>query len=468
MSVELVGSQAGGPRRNGPASESEAKRGGLRLLVACSVITAIVAVRDIGGISLDKSVLVAVVVMSMAILDYSGLLAYIAFVALFFAGLPANYIVPFGVLFLFAKGGRGGFGPRLIPAFALVALEGLHVLFFGGQLIVFLQWAAFILLVTVFLCGRRRRADIHLVIWSFASGVVVASTIMAINSLHHLGSGLVADLSSFRLGNVKLVGNIGDDITLGTNQDTLALFIVIAISALLTLFLLTRRLPAITALLSTMLGVFGVLTQSRTFAITLAVYLAAVVIFSARKQRRSLTVVFLGVALATYLITQFVPGVLDALASRFTEADISGGRIEIFGQYSEFVWGSWARLVFGVGLQDQQIKAGLASVPHNGYEQMFVAWGFTGLPFVVAWLASFIRKPTSAQRSLRAAGREPEHRPRTPLAAYLPLGCLALFITALQFMAPELILLTLIPSAILIRREPWDPAGDRQLTFWGK
>jgi hypothetical protein len=469
MSAELVGSQAGGPRRNGLASESEAKSPGLRLLVACSVITAIVAVRDIGGLSLDSFVFVAVVVMSMVMLDYSGLLAYIAFLALFIAGLPANYIVPFGLLFLLAKGGRGGFVPRLIPAFALVALEGLHVLFSGGQLIAFLHWAAFILLVTVFLCGRRRRADIHLVIWSFASGVVVASTIMAINSLRLLGNGFgsVAALSSFRLGNVKEVGYIGNEMTLGADQNTLGLFIVIAIAALLTLFILTRRLPAITALLLTVLTVLGILTQSRTFAITLAVYLAAVVISSARKQRQSLTVVFLGVALAAYLMTQFVPGVLDALSSRFTGGDISGERIAIFGQYSEFMWGSWDRLVFGVGLQDQQIKAGLASVPHNGYQQMFVAWGFTGLPFVIAWLASLVRKPASAQRFLRAAGREPERRPRTPLAVYLPLGCLALFIMALQFLSPELILLTLIPSAILIGREPWDAAGGRQLTFWG-
>ena len=160
----------------------------------------------------------------------------------------------------------------------------------------------------------------------------------------------------------------------------------------------------------------GLLTVSRTFLLCLAVIVVLYILLQKRSLfQRALTVLILGsvAIIMLLLISKYFPSIIDNYDNRFGAEDVTGGRSYLLKFYNELILSSPENLFFGIGIQSIASKA-LAitgvnvQVPHNGYQQLIVAWGIPGLVLMVL----FVYKIISQARKLSK---------KTPLLYYLPL-----------------------------------------------
>ena len=96
-----------------------------------------------------------------------------------------------------------------------------------------------------------------------------------------------------------------------------------------------------------------------------------------------------GVALY-WIVQKLIPLYLSSLSQRFQEADVYGGRTEIFEYYMSRMWEHFDRLLFGVGLQNYSDKYGYYMSAHNGIQEVVIAWGIIGLIVVTIMMINML------------------------------------------------------------------------------
>lgn len=146
-------------------------------------------------------------------------------------------------------------------------------------------------------------------------------------------------------------------------------------------------------------AIFGFMTLSRSYAITLLfiVLFYILTIKGSLKQRVKYVIYTLSsIVLILLVINKLTPNIFHNLLSRFIEDDLLGGRDKLFVFYNEHIFSSIDRFFFGIGLQDFQGKI-LAihnveiNVPHNGIQEIWVAWGLIGTVLFIFMLLSLVK-----------------------------------------------------------------------------
>lgn len=140
-------------------------------------------------------------------------------------------------------------------------------------------------------------------------------------------------------------------------------------------------------LLAAALLIFGTLTASRTYLVCL-LFMLLLLLFSQkggiRRKLKFLGGMVLVLILALVVLWLVFPELMEYFYSRFLVADITTGRIGTMGLYHKFIWSNPWYLGFGIGLQDFAIKVTQVhrvsrSVPHNGIQELVIAWGLPGV-----------------------------------------------------------------------------------------
>lgn len=181
------------------------------------------------------------------------------------------------------------------------------------------------------------------------------------------------------------------------NPNTLGIMCVLATTGLMQLRTAGRGKKS-DMFIAIVLLVFGTLTSSRTFLACLAL-MFVFLLFSQRgtvaQKFRFLGTIVLVVIIALVVLNAVFPELMAYYTSRFQENDLTTGRTDLMGNYHEFIVSNPKVMFFGIGLQDFGTKVVnvyrvASNVPHNGIQELVIAWGMPGLILFAVLLMSMI------------------------------------------------------------------------------
>lgn len=181
------------------------------------------------------------------------------------------------------------------------------------------------------------------------------------------------------------------------NPNTLGILCVLALGGLFQLAM-TRNERRSDMVLAICLLIIGALTMSKTFAACLMIMLLlfALVKKGDLAQKKRLFLLFLLVAVIAGIILMVVfPQVIGDFLYRFSKKDFTSGRADLFLKYNNFILERFDVLCFGVGVQSFREKlvtqyAVAANVPHNGFQEVLIAWGLPGILLFLWFVATLI------------------------------------------------------------------------------
>jgi O-antigen ligase len=82
--------------------------------------------------------------------------------------------------------------------------------------------------------------------------------------------------------------------------------------------------------------------------------------------------------LAVFYLFTFTE-VYQNIQFRFENSDLTTGRSDLFVDYMNFMGNHPEKMIFGLGLQYTNLKAGLETVPRNAFLETYVCLGIVGL-----------------------------------------------------------------------------------------
>ena len=236
--------------------------------------------------------------------------------------------------------------------------------------------------------------DHRLVIRGLTVSVVGVCAIMLVMQMQQFDFNLVAVFArsahSFRFGQSNMASG---RFALNFNANNLGFICNLATcgSLLLTIRKEQRRLDIVLAI-STI--IFTLMTLSRSAIVCVVMIFAAFLLLT---EGNALKKVWTGVGgivitlLALVLIQIFAPSVFENILERFQRADVWNGRGGLFKYYNQFLFSSPWYALFGIGMQHIFEKVSsrfpVASVPHMGFQEVWVAWGVVGVIMlcIVLW-----------------------------------------------------------------------------------
>ena len=285
-------------------------------------------------------------------------------------------------------------------------LHGLDGDFALNSFVVMILPYAFVFLLQFY---NGRKVDYKYLVSVFAICVISLGIMFIIETIIDSGGNV-----TYALSNINRLGLKSDtEVTWGViNPNSLGIICVLAISGVIQkmLYLGQNKLdvPLVVALL-----IIGFLTLSRTFIICLFI---AVSLFTFGKKRtfkenlKIIGIFLIIVLICTIVFSAVFPGVYESFASRWQEADMSNGRLEIFEQSFNYIISNPSVLIWGIGQQNfaENARNLVEMPPHDAITELVMAWGIVGLALFVGYILSMI---ISAKKK----------NPNIMLANYIPL-----------------------------------------------
>lgn len=283
--------------------------------------------------------------------------------------------------------------PSIIPIFLMIVWELLHCFRADFSLRTFIVNCIPLLVLAVFMCLDARKIDYSFVVQAFAIALAVICLSLLLKLIY------LADFNILKaFAGLQRLGHDASEVSLdgkGSIQtNTLGILCVLATTGLMQLRMAGSRSPK-DMLLALFLMVFGALTASRTYLVCLALMLV-LLLFSQqgdiKTKLRYLSGVCLLVLIALGLLYLIFPDLMEYYISRFQEADITTGRDVLMINYGKFIRTNPKVMFFGIGLNhfgdDLMTTYKVAGhVPHNGIQELVIAWGLEGLIlFICLWL----------------------------------------------------------------------------------
>lgn len=293
------------------------------------------------------------------------------------------------------------FNLTILPVVLMIVWELLHC--FGAPFapIAFVNDCLPLLLLVLLMCSGKTKFDYDFIVRALAISVAAMCLCLLGRLLYTARFDVVAALSGLRrlgLDSSEVKGSI--EITGGQqNPNTLGILCVLVVSGLMQLRNAGRGKHT-DGLLMVFLLLFGAMTSSRTFLACLAIMV--VLLIAAQKGSLSQKLKFIGgvvliILLALALLYLLLPDLLEYYYGRFFVEDISTGRADLMTIYHNYIVSNPKVLLFGIGLHDfvhKIVNVYRISnlVPHNGIQELIVAWGIPGVAlFVYLWLTMIFR-----------------------------------------------------------------------------
>lgn len=255
------------------------------------------------------------------------------------------------------------------------------------------------ILLAVLMCSNYEKWDYEFIVRTMAIATLFACVVL-------LGRVLIASNMNFgdafvnmqRLGLNSETMDESLTVTDGEiNPNSLGIICVLAVSGLLQM-LSSGRGRRLDVVLVISLLILGMLTMSRTYLACLLLMVFLFVVAQRGRLRTKLQFV-IGIVACVVVVCVVVvvafPYVVETFVQRFQTTDLTSGRMDLMAKYNEFLAESAKNLFFGVGLYDMGEKltvqyAVANNVPHNGIQEVIVAWGIPGLLLFVAFLGCMI------------------------------------------------------------------------------
>ena len=143
---------------------------------------------------------------------------------------------------------------------------------------------------------------------------------------------------------------------------------------------------------------FGMIASSKTF---LVCFVTMVVLFvwgqygNVFQKFKTFTVITLVSILVVGIEALLLPETLEFLLNRFSDPDVTTGRDVLMRDYHNYIMNNIDVMFFGVGLNEfgkkvLDIRNISFNVPHNGIQEIIIAWGLPGFFMMISMLLLMI------------------------------------------------------------------------------
>lgn len=412
-----------------------------QLFLFCIIILIGVFLRDVFELPVNKFIFLLIATMGFLRLNESVVVAFFVFLIPFFIGLPANYIIMAAIVIFTIRLRTTKTSYLIIAPYIFLLLEAIHLFSPLSSIGEFIKFSVYIVIITIILFRRNAKYNNACILLAYGLGVLGAFTIIFINSLRFISFDMIIE-KGIRIGNIDWVNKNFDStsITLTIDQNTLGYFCIVAITSFLVLYH-SKKLKAFYAIPLILLTIFyGTLTLSKTFTTVLVLVLLAFFMLNMKFNKNSIKNLLSITLLFTFvfiLFDYYFPGITELILDRFKEEDISNGRTFLFQEYNDFMFSNLGRIIFGIGLQNMHLKSEIFLAPHNGPQQVFVAGGIIGVLLIAIWIL----------------GMYINSRPNKSYSTIflIPFISIIIYVQAIQFLSPYIIMLPLIVVFIALR-----------------
>ena len=254
-----------------------------------------------------------------------------------------------------------------------------------------------LIFVMVLACIQRKKTT-NMVALSRVYGItcIVCFVILLANTFQVTHMNFFQLLGSgYRLGELKALESLGYQFSY--NPNGLGFICNLGIGILLLNFY-HKKGNLLDALMIVVMLFIGTLTVSRTFLILFALTVILFIMLQNVdffKRLRSIFLLFVALGMVLLLIYALFPNIFLNYLERFMVEDVTNGRSYLSDFYNSFIFSSFDRLFFGVGMQDIVGKMRLFEnidilCPHNGYQEIVVAWGIPGLILMGIFMSGIV------------------------------------------------------------------------------
>lgn len=258
--------------------------------------------------------------------------------------------------------------------------ELLHGLFFTFSFMKYLNFIAPYSLLIIVMSVQEERLDYPYFVRYMTKCMVLMCAVYLAQILFTNGFSIEALLANMqRLGMNESYASVEGGVL---NPNTLGFMCLFCSIGILQMYTLSQcRVEDIISM--AFLLVMGIFTMSRTYLVCLVITVGLWIVAQKgtwkSKVSRVLALMLLLIVL-NILMRWLAPEVIERFVTRFRMEDGMSGRDSLFIDYMEYIFKNPIVLFFGVGVVDLEYKLSGVShnVPHNGFQEVVVAWGVLG------------------------------------------------------------------------------------------
>jgi hypothetical protein len=354
-----------------------------KILIATFV--GFIFLRDLLNIPISSNVLIAIAIIIFIIADISIMLAFLAFLIPFTTGIPGSFITMFALIIYILKTKQLTFNYALLSVWIISLLELFNMFGTNNSLILYTRIVILLLFLALVLTNTTEQYDHYKIIKYYFYGYFWACIDIIFQTLKEFSISQFIS-SGIRFGRTLNYVDISIEGKLvSPNVNSLGIYSVMVITFIIILISMNKKNFKYLPLLI-FAALVGTLTLSRTFIISLGVslifYIFISVIMKRNIVKNLLAMTSIVGVFAAVLINKF-PTLLQFVISRFQVEDISSGRLDISGYYTNYLLTHPKALVMGVGLQDYKSKTNYFMSAHNGTQEVIIAWGIIGMICII-------------------------------------------------------------------------------------
>lgn len=397
----------------------------------------LLALRDVGGVSINKYLFLAYSAFFMAISNKENLVYLICFMFPLLWGLPGTYILLVFVFIYFFKNRTLSKKVVLLTTF-FVLLEVLAIMFYPDiNSTAVIQYICTII-VFFSLITDVNNIDYQKAIGLFLIGSSALCVILLVSTLKTAPSNWL-DLFAkgwFRFGDIQ--SEETNTLMLKLNANNLAYHCVLGVSLSIVLMKKKQKQRLMLIVCTIIHFLLGVLSTSRTF-ILIMLLLIILIIWYSTKSIKAGVIVAVGVIVSGIVIFFFLqknPLILEGFKTRFNDSTIStgGGRTVVFTKIMDAFLDNPRLWVFGTGVTDYKSVIGQVGSFHNATQQLLVCYG---LPGMMIFLYGMLKPIYNGKKK--------------ELIYWLPFIACILFVQTIQFVNPSTIMLMYIVVVFALR-----------------
>ncbi|MFJ7974842.1 hypothetical protein ACIQZI_03885 [Peribacillus sp. NPDC096379] len=367
----------------------------LNNLVIISLFICVILVRDIYGVSISKYFLILLAFMLFLINDKNIILGFFAFIIPISSGVSYNFIIGIGLLILIIKN-KENIKLKFSSVFYILIiliielLSSVYGYFSIGD---FIRFLPFLLLILVVMADKHESYNHELILKFYLLGFIIMTIDIIGQTLKYYSFDEII-LLGVRFGSTRQILDIyteGQLISL--NPNSLGVYSVIAISIGLLLYNINKSNVYIFIIIYT--TVFGIMSQSRTFIIVfffVIFFHLLTTSITVKKALRSILLITLILSIIYLIGTKLLPEYGVSFVKRFTEVnDLTNGRNEIMNFYFQGIFNEVNKMLFGVGIQNYNLKFDYLYSLHNATLEVVAIWGIVGFILICLLFRDFFR-----------------------------------------------------------------------------
>ena len=355
--------------------------------VSVLAVSALLILRDIFGLPINKFLFVGVVSLSCLMMNYSYIIAFFFFLMPILNGLPGNFILPTISIILIMKKGSLMSINAFMYFFLLLLFEIFHFPFYSFSINFPLTvgYLSAIFLLCYMVSANAVSIDYNRCLLFFCIGNAIFMLLILGLSIKYGGSVASLIMEGNRIGETKeLVHSLDGELMISANPNGLGAY---AITGAAIIFILYKNQIINILTMSSFIILFllvGTFSLSRTFFLCLAVFLILVIntasIKVGHKNYAKMLFFVMSVGVLLYMIVNNEL-VYDAVYNRFMQDDVStaSGRTEIMEMYNDWLMQNPIYFFTGTGAIHYQEVVNLPSACHNAMQQILVSYGIGGL-----------------------------------------------------------------------------------------